>query len=82
MARMRMSHITHTQIVVDNKGTRLSKYKKELLVDIGVTRVTELPFLIDEVHSVLQCVAGCCSVLQCVAECRRGTYLSFNFHMQ
>ena len=26
------------QIVVDNKGTRLSKYKKELLEQIGVTR--------------------------------------------
>ena len=36
------------QIVVDNKGTRLSKYKKELLEQNGVSRVTELPFLIDE----------------------------------
>ena len=35
-------------IVVDTKGTRLSKYKNELLGDIGVTRVVELPSLIDE----------------------------------
>lgn len=35
-------------IVVDTKGTRLSKYKDELIANIGVTRVVELPSLIDE----------------------------------
>jgi hypothetical protein len=35
-------------IVVDTKGTRLSKYKDVLLENIGVTRVVELPSLIDE----------------------------------